>query len=371
MNRIGELPQGDVRNRWDWPDLTASLGCATCRFKGDCGGICADGGFFDCTGDCCRSPQSCTRACLRNPRGLVDALREVGGNFDFNKLVPRSRTLNAEPIPLDIPLVEHRGSVAWPRALDFCAIKLATLFRRDGTARFDNADALRDHLRLERDTRLVVSGIDQDDDVEAWWSLGLSRRQYLLSQFRALDLALLTVPNFSLALNEPRPTQMHAMSRIAIAHREIVSAGIPAALHIGAATEHDYARWASYLDRRDEITHIATDFTTGPARQERREVHLTHLRAIGRYIRRPLTLVIKGRCDAIPQLASAFHAVIYIDTTAFSKTVHRRRLVIDADGNQRDVAAPTPPNEPLDDLWEENWATRQVFLTRLRGSYAA
>lgn len=305
---------------------------------------------------------------MLNPKGLVLALREVGGTFDFNKVVPRAGRLTVPLLPSAVPLIEHRGSVSGTRELDYAAIKLTSLFTRDGRLRHADGDALRSALALGSATRVIVSGIDQDDDIEAWWALGLVNRRWLISAFQDFGIILLTVPNFSLALNEPRPTQLHAISRMAIAHQEFVSGGIPSALHIGANTERDYARLAGFVSARDEITHVSADFTTGPARAERRDFHLKYLRALAIHVGRPLHLVLKGRVDAIPPLMRAFESVTYIDTTAFSKTMRRKRLVIDAAGHQRDCPAPTRPEESLDDLWEENWVMRQAFLSRLRGA---
>ena len=45
-----------LRGRWDWPDLTPALGCASCRFKRPCGGMCVKAGDIDCLGNCCGAP---------------------------------------------------------------------------------------------------------------------------------------------------------------------------------------------------------------------------------------------------------------------------------------------------------------------------
>jgi hypothetical protein len=368
VNR-GVAPEGApkvLRGRWDWPDLTPALGCAGCRFKKPCGGMCVEAGDIDCLGDCCGAPEGCVRACPKNPRGIVAAMREVGGTFEFERVIPRAPRLEPPALPNEIALIDHRGSVDGPRALDFACLKLSAFFTRNGQLRFRDGGALRAALGLDADTAILLSGIDQDDDVEAWWGLGLVQSRLLIRAMADFGIAMVTTPNFSLALTEVRPTQMHAMSRIAIAHHEFITGGVPAAIHLGANKVRDYERWAEFIAPREEITHVAVDFSTGPARAERRDFHLDCLKALAARVGRPLHLVLKGRVDAIAPLSRSFAGVSYIDTTAFQKTLRRRRLVIDDHGEPRECAISTGPSEKLDDLWEENWVARQRCLARLR-----
>jgi hypothetical protein len=345
-----------LRGRWNWPHLTPALGCASCRFKKPCGGMCVEAGDIDCLGDCCGEPDSCVRACPRSPHGIVKAMREIGGTFDFDRVIPRTNWLEPPALPNEIALIDHRGSVARPRALNWACLKLSAFFTRDGRLRFPDGFAMRRAFGLDADTAILLSGIDQDADVE-----GL-----IIRAMPDFGIAMVTTPNFSLALTEVRPTQMHAMSRIAIAHHEFIAANVPAALHLGAATERDYERWAEFIASRDEITHVAVDFSTGPARAERKDFHLNCLRALASRVDKPLHLIAKGRVDAIVPLARSFAGVTYIDTTAFQKTMRRRRLLIGDNGRLRECAVTTAPDEKLDGLWEENWLARQSFLARLR-----
>ena len=73
----------------------------------------------------------------------------------------------------EIALIDHRGSVAAPRALNWACLKLTAFFTRDGDLKFKDGAELRRELGLDPDCSILLSGIDQDDDVEAWWGLGL------------------------------------------------------------------------------------------------------------------------------------------------------------------------------------------------------
>jgi hypothetical protein len=360
-----ETPQA-LRGRWDWPYLTPALGCASCRFKDPCGGMCVAAGDIDCLGNCCGAPEGCVRACPKNPAALVMAMREIGGTFEFERIIPRTVRLAPPMLPNEIALIDHRGSVGGPRALNWACLKLTAFFTRDGQLRFKDGGELRRSLGLDADAAILLSGIDQDDDVEAWWGVGLVQSRLLIRAMPDFGIAMVTTPNFSLALTEVRPTQMHAMSRIALTNHEFLIGRVPSALHLGASTERDYERWGDFLAPRDEITHVAVDFSTGPARVERRDFHLDYLRALAARVGRPLHLVLKGRVDVIAPLARSFAGVTYVDTTAFQKTLRRRRLLLGADGQLFERAISTAPGEKLDDLWEENWLARQSFLAQQR-----
>lgn len=356
-----------LRGRWDWPDLTPALGCASCRFRQPCGGMCVEAGDIDCLGNCCGAPDACNRACPKNARGLVLAMREIGGAFEFERVVPRTARLESPALPDEIALIDHRGSVRGPRALEWACLKLREFFTSDGQLRYADGADLRRKLGLAEDTAVLLSGVDQDNDVEAWWGLGLVQSRLIIRAMPDFGIAMVTTPNFSLALSEVRPTQMHAMSRIALANHEFLIGGVPSAIHLGAAKERDYERWGDFIAERDEITHVAVDFSTGPARAERRDFHLDYLHALAARVGRPLQLVLKGRVDAIAPLSRSFAGVTYIDTSAFQKTMRRRRLLLGVDGQLREKAVVTAPGEKLDDLWEENWLARRSFLARLRG----
>lgn len=69
---------------------------------------------------------------------------------------------------------------------------------------------------------------------------------------------------------------------------------------------------------------------------ERRDFHLDHLHALAARVGRPLHLVLKGRVDAIAPLSRSFAGVTYIDTSAFQKTMRRRRLLLGVDGQLRE-----------------------------------
>ncbi len=91
----------------------------------------------------------------------------------------------------------------------------------------------------------------------------------LLAALRALGVALITGPNYSMFTDEVRYNDMHAMKRIGMTWQEIVAAGIASAYHLNARTPHDYCRLANFIAARAEVTDVAFEFKTGAAWRKR------------------------------------------------------------------------------------------------------
>ena len=73
-----------------------------------------------------------------------------------------------------------------------------------------------------------------------------------------------------------------------------------------------------------------------------------------RMVGRPLTIVTRGGSEVLPILASAFDQVVYLDTSAFMKTMKRQRAVLSGNARIKWENLPTPIGADLDDLFEEN-----------------
>lgn len=53
---------------------------------------------------------------------------------------------------------------------------------------------------------------------------------------------MVTTPNYSLSIDQPRWDDLHSLKRIAIVHEEFLNEGLPAALHVNARTDKDWER---------------------------------------------------------------------------------------------------------------------------------
>jgi hypothetical protein len=155
---------------------------------------------------------------------------------------------------------------------------------------------------------------------------------------------------------------MHAMKRIAIVFAEFANGGIACALHPNGRTEKDFERWAEFIAERDEVTMLAYEFITGPGRRARQPWHLTRLAELARQARRDLDIIVRGDPRVIAFLREHYRRVIYIETTAFMKTLKRQRAERHGNNRLRWATAPTGPDESVDDLFVHNLQERVALL---------
>lgn len=365
---INALPRL-VRNTQSlWDDVATnpcSLGCTNCVDRPICGGVHNNGSFFDC-GDYCRCDDkaACDLVCRGKPKQFVERLREVGGLDLLN--VPRAPIIAIEALPPMVPLIEHAAARVSSLNSPIVALPLYALIDIDsGTLRYPDRDALSQKFGVDPNARLVISGVARDRKIERYWAA--DDRPALLEQLAALDIALITSPNFSVLTDVPRTDNLHAMKRILITSVEMMQAGLPAALHVNARTERDYERWAELIADRPEIQYLAFEFATGTGRGERLNWHVAQLNVLAARVPHALRLVVRGGMRGLEQLRSAFTAVTMIDTDAFSKTRCRQKAQFRPDGKLVWRKHPTAPGAPIDGLLQQNVAalhSHHILLER-------
>ena len=346
-----------MHDRDSWP---CAIGCFTCPYFRDCGGLNIDAQIFDCLHFCCGGDPGCTRVC-RNNQWFVDQYWEVDG-FELDDL-PRG-PVHLHAIPCDIiPMIYHGGNRRGPCAADAICLRLADLVDfRAGAARFETRRDLADQFKIREDTHILLSGVDHDTRVERWWALE-DRRIGIIRQFKKLGIELVTTPNFSMVLDRPRTDDIHAIKRIGIVFAELIAGGLATALHVNGRTDRDFERWGDFIREREEVGVLSYEFITGPGRKDRRRQHIGWLGALARAAGRPLDIVIRGDPDLIPQLRKNFRRVIYVETTSFMKTVVRKRALRQGNANLLWPSFPTARQAPLDGLLEHNQREAAEQLT--------
>jgi hypothetical protein len=350
------------------------LGCSKCPELAVCGGLRIDEPLFDCLTFCCGDPNSCDKVCRRNP-DYPDRLREING-FSLDN-VPRADILHSPVLPTVVPIVFNRSRLKGRVGVPAACLSLYRMFdRRNGRPRFASHEALCEAFGLCRGIPIILTGTDKDPPLERWWGLGIEGRRTVIRSLRASGVVLVTTPNYSLFTDIPRWDDLHAMKRIAIVQQEFLAEGLPAALHVNARTETDFRRWIQYLEGHPEVTHIAYEFTTGTKRSGRREQHAAWLIDLASKIERPLSLILRGGLEVLPELARTFHTIVVLDTSAFVKTIKRQRAVI-VEGDQINwQSAPTRIGAPLDALIAHNvevvtaWLNRRIVSASKVGSAA-
>lgn len=341
-----------------WNDarrFTKSLGCTNCVDLENCGGLSVGSAIFDClTMCCCQNPPDCDAVCRAKPEEFVQRVREIGG-FGLDN-VPRADAPRFPELPVLIPVIFHgnKRSQLFAGPGIVCLPLYRLVDSRTGAIRYSSEQQLKERFGLKRGTRIVLTGTSTDPALERWWSLGSNRLQAIRG-LKELNVSLVTTPNYSLFTDQPRWDDLHSIKRIALAHQEFLSLGLPAALHVNARTERDWERWVAFVASRPEITHLAFEFATGAGWAGRTDWHLQRLRDLQTMVGRRLHLVIRGGARILPQLATAYDNLTCLETSVFVKTMRRKAAVIDSSGKVRWRHAPTDRDESLDLLLEHNW----------------
>ncbi len=335
-----------------WFDANQSelLGCAACHNESICGGLRIKAPAFSCRSFCrCSSDVDCEFVCPSRGASYVRYIREVRGLALDN--IPRSEPLDYPEIPETVPMIYGRESRSESLNVPWAAIPLAALFsRRNGNPKYATRAELAAAFLINPDSRIVISGVDVDKSLERYWQL--ARAQKIVEVLAALKPDLVTAPNFSLFVDAPREDNLHNLKRIAICWSEMVSEGLPAALHVNARTDRDWDRWTAFITERPEVTALSFEFATGSKFGERGRWHADQLCSLASRVGRDLHLVIRGRRH-LPQIKGAFARVTVIDTDVYMKTMGRRHLHCD-NGVERWSEPWALENQPLDDILERN-----------------
>lgn len=264
--------------------------------------------------------------------------------------------LIAPTLPTLVPTLFHgdKRRTLFRAAAAVCLPLYKVIHRQDGQTRYTSRRDLAEGFGIPPKTPLILTGTAADPPLERWWSLGPQRRN-VIRALRGLGIALVTTPNFSLFLDQPRWDDLHSMKRIALVHEEFLSEGLPAALHVNARTDRDWDRWREYIAVRPEVTHIAFEFATGAGWADRIDWHAAQLVRLAAAARRPLHLVVRGGGKVLAGLVAAFSGTTVLETSAFLKTVKRQRATLTASGLVSWRRSPTNEEETLDSLLTENW----------------
>ena len=341
------------RRLWDDPSAhPQSLGCSTCQDLDRCGGVHTDAGVLDCYDLCtCADKSKCDMVCRFKPTHFVRRMREVGG-FGFEN-VPSVACVGAPVLPAIIPFIDHKYRRLTTLKESVVAVSLFKVVNlATGKLHVHTREELAARFLVPSGATVMLSGVGKDPAIERWWEL--ANRPALLNGLHQLGIALVTSPNYSVLNDVPRTDNFHAMKRILLSWREMAAAGLPAAVHVNARTEHDYTQFGNFILARPEIDLLAFEFSTGCGRGGRIDWHIAQLCGMARFVGRPLSLVIRGGGRRLHELREHFAQVALFETDSFTRTHRRRRAYFDESGRLRWARFPTPPGGVLDDLLAHN-----------------
>lgn len=339
-----------------------SLFCVSCPDFERCGGISSNAGGH-CYMHCCGGDKSCQMVCRNNP-SFSAQVREIGG-FDLEN-TPRVRPVGRPKLHGTAPMILHGNMRQKPLLSSMVTLKLRHIVDMEtGLLRHKDRTNLANAFKFDPSAHIIITGIEQDKWVEPWWSLGRPRRSETLAQLSDFGIAAVTPPNFSLFCDVPRPNDFSAYKRIALIQAEFISAGIPCALHPHIITNTDSLKWIEYVKRRPEIDLISYEFTTGAGRTRVRDHHISHLINLAHQADRPLDLIVRGDQRVIHELAPYFRHIVYIDTSAFMKAIHRRVATRSGNRSLKWEKVNTPAGAPIDHIMQTNFDEVALFAQQL------
>lgn len=316
------------------------LGCQQCELLDICGGT-AD---FDCYASCCGKHATCTRACP-NAHGFVPVIQDAGGMAMKDHY---AITQCPESLPAYIPHIDNASCRTGRLASPFVALTTFDVCKPNAEHRFGSPEEIRRHFGLRDDAKILLLSVAKDSRIEHHWRYSAEKR--LVHYLATLGIAHVTAPNFSFALNEPRPEHLVNRSRSLCEAERMAAAGLSVIPHLNAYNQTDWNCWKDFLRDHPHLSMVCQEFQTGLANGTRARWHIHQLRNIEQMLGRGLHLVAAGGRRHLPLLIE-LTSVTVVDANPFLKTHKRRQLV-----NGKWHACPTANGAPLDQLLEDNIA---------------
>lgn len=326
------------------------LGCSDCSERRLCGGLSVGAPVHNCLDLCCGNHGTCTQyACPLNVRRFATLVNEVGGL----ELRPYAKPVPAMPtLPGYVPSMVDAGSLTGPLHIPVVAVPLYSVIDAStGLAKFASRQELLEAFHVYSDARLVLTASAEDEYVERYWET--YKPKATAESLKRLRPILVATPNFSMHADTVRHDNLVSMARIATCYEDFASAGLPAALHVNGRTPRDFERWADYLNASPWVSVIAYEMATMGGSSVRRAWHAEQLVLLSQRVRKPLTLLIRGGIEHLTSLSTAFHRVIWTDTTAQMKA-KMRQAASSSHGQLSWFSSPTAAGESVDQLFLHN-----------------
>ena len=180
---------------------------------------------------------------------------------------------------------------------------------------------------------------------------------------------MVTTPNLAWCWTSPAPAALRTRwNAFSIAFEEFAKGGIPCALHAHGRTERDFERWRAEIAIRNEIETLSYEFTTGPGRRALLgpSTPRSACRPRTRSWQGGISISLCGDPGSNRiTYAGTSAGVIYLETSAFMKTLKRQRAERDGNDRLRWTLSPTEPGEALDGLFSHNLRERVSLVQSL------
>lgn len=345
--------------------------CASCPYRGPCGGLDGNGdvfGCFHCVGSApCPSDAACPTC---NWEGFV----RMGVEINWFGFDPKTRLQPfTAALPSYIPKQHHAYRRSRRVPLPWVAVSLSALFkldrrRRHYQARFTKVDRLRKALRVADETQVIVCSASHDDEIELFWEF--HRQDNAPRRLKSMGVVGATTPNFSFFSDSPRPASMRNRKRILLSAERFADAGLPTILHLNAQTRADWSEWAEILRHQPRMSTVAKEFQTGHKDIDSGRAAWDRLSELEQRLGRPLHVLAIGAPQFLTYAAGRVANVTLVDSDPFIKTQMRQQCAVDRNGTLYWVKQETKKGAPLDDLYESNvriytsWVERTLQMAR-------
>lgn len=325
------------------------LGCQRCELLPLCGGTTE----FDCYPRCCHcEPEACTLACPR-AENWVEPVRD-GGGMEMKRRYTIRQT--ADDVPNYIPHIQHGSSRQAFLSSGYVALTTFDVTSPDSKRVFGGPSDLRQHFRIAEHARILLLSIGKDNRLEHHWRYSASR--HLPEYLASLGISHITAPNFSFALNDPRPEHLVNRNRSLREAERFTAAGLSVVPHVNAFNDKDWDCWRHFFRDHPHLMMISQEFQTGLATRNKARWHIWQLMNIEQSLGRGFRLIAVGGRRHLP-LLTGLRAVTITDVNPFLKTQMRQKLV-----NGIWLKHTTAEGEPLDSLLEFNVTAYSDYVER-------
>lgn len=349
---------------------TFSAGCTGCPLRADCGGFTRSVPAWSCMDRCETCDKAtCDLVCTNKPDRFLRDMMEVGG-FQLKTSSSFAQPLSSS-LSSYVPVLQHGKAFDGVLNLPIAAVPLSKIVRANGQVPFTSPEQLRAHFGVAPTTRLILLGTGKDRGIERYWHW--RREQRLAEQLAKLDFVAGIAPNYSLFIDEPRPTHLHNRKRSLICAEDWSRAGLAAIPYLCAVTPTDWDTWYAFLVEHPEINVVAKEFQTGYANPRRGGLALVELDRLQQRLGRELHVVAIGGAHFARDLGVRFSAATVMDSQPFMKAVKRQDM-------QPRQASIRYEHTPCDDVtalmdhnigaWDEHVSGRLMSPRALRASTA-
>ena len=317
--------------------------------------------IWGCLTDCgvACDPRNCDWTCPRDPKLFWARWFEVGG------WPPRQSNLLRAPsetaLPRYLPQLHHASKFDGPFDLPWVALKASRVVsrligpQRRGVQQLQTPADLRAMFKLPANAKVVLVSVAKDRQLESYWEWRIAKN--LARRLAELDIAAVTVPNFSYFPEAPSWHTLwnfHRMMRVA---EELSEAGIGVIPHVSSLTPAHRRDWTQLLREQPQLSLVAREFQTGARQGNAGQTMLDEIRAMQEELGRPLHPILVGGARYYRAAQTRFANFTVVDSHPFMATVFRRKITMTDGQSFSAVEHKLPADTPLDVLWAQNYQT--------------